>query len=198
MIAEIAQGMQECYFIRVPEEQPSIVSGNFDLLNDNADDEIVSVWLEKRTDKKKGNIVWRSEESEGEDTFSVSVDAKGRFAFCIRVENMADDSISDTVKVGFSLRVSPLPRTLEDGVMGPDAERALELLQSVGFVENDWRNFIDHFAYLRSREVAHITLMHQIRDRVLGWTVVEAMLVITMAIGQICYWRRFFETRRYL
>eukprot|EP00522_Entomoneis_paludosa_P011654 CAMPEP_0172457590 /NCGR_PEP_ID=MMETSP1065-20121228/22980_1 /TAXON_ID=265537 /ORGANISM="Amphiprora paludosa, Strain CCMP125" /LENGTH=238 /DNA_ID=CAMNT_0013211419 /DNA_START=16 /DNA_END=732 /DNA_ORIENTATION=+ len=200
MIVQVAPGRQECYFVRVPNHQPAVVSGNYDVLDDDVDDDAVSAWLEKRTAKRKGVIVWRTEEHEGEDTFSLTVDAEGKYAFCVRVENFNDndDAMPDRLQIGFSLRVSPLPRSLEDGVLGPDAERALELVQTAGFVENDWRNFMDHFDYLRSREVTHTALMHQIRDRVLGWTVVEAMLVITMAVAQILYWRRFFETRRFL
>lgn len=179
----------------------TIYSGNFDLLNTDVDEDKVSVWLEKRIDARKGSTVWRSEEDHDEDTFSISVDPNGKFAFCIRVDKTVDedDYEGDVVQVGFNLRVSPAaPRTLEDGVPGPDAEWAMELLQSANFVEVDWQNMIDHFNYMRSREATHTALMHQIRDRVLGWTVVEAILVITMAIGQILYWKRFFEKRRYL
>jgi hypothetical protein len=33
---------------------------------------------------------------------------------------------------------------------------------------------------------------------VIGWSILEAVLVITMAIAQVCYWKSFFEQRRYL
>ncbi|KAL7579750.1 hypothetical protein ACA910_021891 [Epithemia clementina (nom. ined.)] len=202
MVVSIQAGSHECFYTRIPSGQKSIVSGNYDLLDDEASSELISAWLEKRTGPNPSDVttVWKSHFDEDEDSFSLSVDPDGKFGLCFQVYNKDDDFAkqSATYQVGFNLRVTPVPRSLEEGTAGPDAERALELVQSAVFVENDWKDFIDHFDYLRSREASHTTLMHQIRDRVLGWTVVEAILVITMAVVQILYWRRFFETRRYL
>ena len=169
-------------------------------MDDEASNDIISVWLEKqKSDSRDVTTVWKSHYDEDEDSFSLSVDPDGKFALCFQIYDSADDDSEETsYRVGFNLRVTPAPRTLEEEVQGPDAERALALVQGAVFLENDWKNFMDHFDYLRSREASHTSLMHQIRDRVLGWTVVEAILVITMAVVQILYWRRFFETRRYL
>lgn len=203
LVVQIPPGHQECYYVRVPETGPSIVSGNFDLLDDEVDSGIISAWLEKRTGRNPGDFitVWKSQDHDDEDTFSVEVDPNGKFGLCFQVSQPDDDSWKKPgvyFSVGFNLRVTAIPRTLEESVEGPDAERALSLLQNAGLVEDDWRNLIDHFDYLRNRESTHTILMHQIRDRVLGWTVVEAILVITMAVGQILYWKRFFEKKRYL
>ena len=167
------------------------------------DSEAISAWLDKRTGPNPGDVttVWKSHTEDDEDFFSLSVDPNGKFEFCIEIHDLPDDDADPTggvYKVGFHLRVTPIARSLDDGVAGPDAERALKLVETASFVEDGWSNFLDHFHYLRSREATHTTLMHQIRDRVLGWTVVEAILVITMAVAQILYWRRFFEKRRYL
>jgi len=203
MVVEIPPGDRHCFFVRVPNDRPSVINGNYDVLDDEMDHDAVSAWLEKQSEERhRGVTVWRSEEHEGEATFSISVDPVGKYALCLRATLDTDDddaAVPEVVPVGLSLRVAPAQaRSLEEGVLGPDAERALELVQSAGFVENDWRNFVDHFDYLRNREATHTVLMHQIRDRVLGWTVVEAILVITMAVAQILYWKRFFETKRYL
>jgi hypothetical protein len=41
-------------------------------------------------------------------------------------------------------------------------------------------------------------LTNEILARIMGWTVVEACVVIAMAVAQVMYWRKFFEQRRYL
>lgn len=65
-------------------------------------------------------------------------------------------------------------------------------------INNDWENLVDHFDFLRNRESQHQVLTSQILRRVMGWTLFEAGLVICMALGQVMYWKKFFEQRRYL
>jgi hypothetical protein len=84
------------------------------------------------------------------------------------------------------------------GEAGPDAKRALELVQRSVMINNDWQNLVDHFDFLRNREAQHAMLSSQILSRVMGWTLLEAALVVTMAIGQVMYWKKLFEQRRYL
>jgi hypothetical protein len=57
---------------------------------------------------------------------------------------------------------------------------------------------VDHFDFLRNREAQHQVLTSQILSRVMGWTLLEAGLVVAMALGQVMYWKKFFEQRRYL
>ena len=74
----------------------------------------------------------------------------------------------------------------------------MEIIKSAQSVETSWLNLVDHYVYLRNREALAVQLSQQIQNRVMGWTVLEAVLVILMAVGQVMYWKKFFETRRYL
>jgi hypothetical protein len=65
-------------------------------------------------------------------------------------------------------------------------------------INSDWQNLVDHFDFLRNREAQHHVLTSQILSRVMGWTLLEAGLVVCMALGQVMYWKKFFEQRRYL
>lgn len=115
--------------------------------------------------------------------------------------NAEDDDDSDlyTLQLGFNIRVkSKAQRALPDEELGPDAMRALELLEAASATEQQWQNLLDHFDFLRNREAIHRQLTGQINDRVMGWTIIEAVLVVTMAVGQVWYWKSFFEQRRYL
>lgn len=100
--------------------------------------------------------------------------------------------------VGFNIHVHDVMRTLAKEEMGPDALRAINLQASAMHLADQWENLQDHFSYLHFREVEHRRMSEQINDRVMGWTILESFLVVTMAIGQVMYWKSFFEQRRFL
>jgi p24 family protein beta-1 len=184
-----------------------IPSGNFDLLDDEASQaQVVTATLTKLSGKggkiaNGGTIIWTSAEEDTEDTFSFTVAAMGRYSFCISVQPTGDDddvSQQETYPIGFNLRLDPLPRSLPQEESGPEAETGMHLIETASYIENDWKNLMDHFSYLRSREATYVQLTNQISDRLIGWNIVEALLVVCMAVGQVIYWKKFFETRRYL
>jgi hypothetical protein len=123
-----------------------------------------------------------------------------RYLLCFtnEIDGEETDSDKETVDVGFSLRYVPPPRALEDGVEGPEALRALKLVESATLIDQDWQNLLDHYDFLRNREGAHTELIQGIFQRLLRWTIIEAGLVIFMAVAQVMYLRKFFEQRRYL
>jgi emp24/gp25L/p24 family/GOLD len=56
----------------------------------------------------------------------------------------------------------------------------------------------DHYDYLRSREEVQRNLVEATLDRVVRWTLLEAVLLIGIASTQVLYFRRFFEKKHYL
>lgn len=107
----------------------------------------------------------------------------------------------EPITVGFNVRIEntvETVQTLPEGEVGPNAKRAIELMTSISVIERNWKNLMDHFDFLRNREATHIRLSEQINQRVIHWSIVEALLVVGMSIGQVLYWRKFFEQRRYL
>ena len=116
------------------------------------------------------------------------------------IVNLNDDSVFDEpIAIGFNIRIEYTNvRTLPEGEMGPDAKRALSLVDQMMVVQRNWENLLDHYDFTRNREALHERLTQQISDRVVGWSIVEAFLVVSMSIGQVMYWKKFFEQRRYL
>jgi emp24/gp25L/p24 family/GOLD len=117
---------------------------------------------------------------------------------------MEDDDeayASEPVIVGFNVRVDPsdvVHAALTAGEQGPEGQRAIGLMTQIKAIERSWENLVDHFDFLRNREAYQISLTDQIQTRIVRWSVVEGIVVITMSIGQVLYWRKFFEQRRYL
>ena len=156
------------------------------------------------SERKNPQNIWSSKPNESVEDFAVPVESGKRYRFCmesnsLQEEDVEDDNVSNfEIQVGFDIRMQMLARALPDEELGPDAQRALDLVQAAAATERQWKNLLDHFDFLRNREAAHRQLSRQINDRVMGWTIIEAVLVVTMAVGQVWYWKSFFEQRRYL
>lgn len=159
--------------------------------------------------------VWESQADASEDIFHVPInqnpekELKTKYQLCFETsskdddqveEREEDDNIPNSIRVGFHLRVENIvaPRTLPDNELGPDEQRALHVIDTADTTVESWHHLLDHFDYMRNREAIQDQLMRQTSNKVIGWSVVEAVVVITMAIAQVCYWKSFFEQRRYL
>lgn len=164
----------------------------------------IAAWIEVVARKKDPKNVWSNNPRKSEENFAVTVQSGKRYRFCMQNNKLEgrdvdDEVLSDfAIQVGFDLRMQMAARALPDEEIGPDAQRAIDLLQAAAATERQWQNLLDHFDFLRNREAILRQLSGQINDRVMGWTIIEAVLVVTMAVAQVWYWKSFFEQRRYL
>ena len=169
---------------------------------------IERVFLRELELEQAERFPWRSTPGASEEDFHVTVlggggGAQNRFRLCFAATPDEDeDDNTATVnawRLGFHLRIqSAAPRSLPDTELGPDAQRALALLEAATIAEQHWYNLRDHFDFYRNREAVHRQLMRQTFAKIMGWTILEAVLVVSMAVAQVCYWKSFFEQRRYL
>jgi hypothetical protein len=196
-------------------------SGNYDCLGDDEKScRGLSAWIERdhryhRKQQQDESDLWTSDPSETEGMFNLQVQANDRLRYCFESkveevpataaaredeEETADDDATRTQDhvIGFMVRMQCSARTLPDEELGPDAKRALEIVDMASDMQGHFQNLLDHFDFMRNREAVHVQLTNQINDRVMGWTIIEAILVITMAFAQVWYWKAFFERRRYL
>jgi hypothetical protein len=145
----------------------------------------------------------------GESVYEVpSVDLEGDFELSDLQENMEfqicfqsnveGSNPDDAFDIGFNLRFHDQPRTLDNEESGPDNERASKLVEKAAKIHQDWDILQDHFDFLRNREAIHEEMNDNIVKRLTKWTYIEAILVVGMATGQVMYWKKFFEKRRYL
>ena len=179
----------------------SSCSGNWDLLDDEVEGSYISAWITKTHGKSGvGSTVWHSEEEDHEEDFSFTVDAVGKYELCFELEtDPENDDYAESYTVGFNLRLDPaVARAMDEGQAGPDTQQAMQIIESAHVVETNWYNLVDHYVYLRNRENLAVQMSEKIQDRVMGWTILEAIVVVTMAVGQVLYWKKFFETRGYL
>jgi p24 family protein beta-1 len=169
-------------------------SGSYDCLDDDIDGSLIKATVKNEQNKQ---VQWESKSDQSEGVFRLDVDAS-RYSLCFQSNVAEDDGPKGATEIGFSLRWLPPPRSLPEGEEGPEAQRALKLMEAASQIDQDWQNMLDHYDFLRQRETNHRELIEAIFTRLWKWTLVEAVLVIFMAFLQVLYLRKFFEQRRYL
>merc|ERR1719343_1928878 len=176
----ISAGTEECFLFLIPSNvgKTSTVSGSFEVLHDDLDSNELEV---KITDLKTSSPLYEVPLGTLEGDF--------------KLENL---KASSKFKICFNVRYHNPARTLDDGESGPDGERASHLAEKAWEIHQDWDILQDHFDFLRNREGIHFEMNAGIMRRLAHWTYIEAALVIIMAVGQVMYWKKFFEKRRYL
>ncbi len=173
------------------------LSGDYDCLDDelSSDPIGVSLYDEKQTP------VWRSRSGDSEGSFYVR--GSGKFELCIQNGNIGSDDYfgandGKSREVGFAVRVTSSLRGMEDGKVGPDDRVTSNLLDMCGTLMRGLQTMEDHQEYMRERENRHLTLADATFHRVVQWTVLEAVVLVLIACGQVLYLKRFFEQTRYL
>jgi emp24/gp25L/p24 family/GOLD len=145
-----------------------------------------------------GDTLYEIPTGELEGDFELTdLQGNSRFQICFQ-SNTEGSNHNDAFDLGFNVRFHEPPRTLDDGESGPDGERAAKLVEKAAKIHQDWDTLQDHFDFLRNREAIHEEMNDAIISRLTRWTYIEAFLVVGMATGQVMYWKKFFEKRRYL
>jgi hypothetical protein len=100
-------------------------------------------------------------------------------------------------EVGFAIRVIP-PRRGIEGEAGPDDRLTAHLIELSEKLMEGLDTMTDHQEYMRERENRHTLLADSTFNRVVQWTLLEAVVLVLISFGQVLYLKKFFEQRRYL
>lgn len=161
-------------------------SGSFEVISGDALAIAVKV-----TDPKHG-LQFESRLIEGQDekdlsegSFSFDAELDGDYTMCIGNGNDGEDTV-----VAFNFRAMPTSGTMDYQYVGLESE-LMELREGLSSLK-------DHQSYMSQREDIHKDSLDSINVKVLCWTILEAVILIGMAVWQISYIRGFFETKRRL
>jgi len=188
---DIEAGQKKCFgtYARVE----SVISGNFDLLDDELDPDPFSVVFYG----PRGNTIWASDHGATEGSFSHT--GTGRFELCFENGTSGgDDMDHDDRSVGFAIRLVPINVHDPKAKDGPDDSMTTKLLTASSNLQIDLEALSDHQSYMRMREKDHRELSEKTFARVVRWTMLEALVLLIVAGGQVMYLRKFFERKRML
>lgn len=178
-ILQIATDDELCFVVRVPPN--SLLSGNFDVLEDNLSPDPVTVKLLDHD----YNVLYASPKGVSEDIFRVVTE--GRLNLCVQngLTHESRDSLDRSV--GVSLQVSP-----------NNKDNSTSLLGAAQMLHNKLWDLQTHHDYMRNREAAHRHVTEQTFTHVVRWTICEFVALVLIAMAQVWVLRTFFERKRYI
>jgi hypothetical protein len=127
---------------------------------------------------------------ETEGSFSFVAKSSGDYKMCISNGKNSAARDSSTRLVAFNFRALAGTGEQDYEYAGLETELA-ELQQGLEMLK-------DHQSYMNQREDVHKDMLDSINTKVLSWTILEAIILVGMAIWQISYISNFFETKRKL
>jgi len=196
---------EECFLFRTPTTLKSLkmLVGNYELVEDdgvNADPLLVYIMEASQTQ----TILYRSTPGEPTGSFRVPVKPGHGYWMCLQNSAHAPDNQDTepehpdhkTRLVGFTYRLQELHE--KPAPLAFTEENKDEWMEKSMQVENEIKTLVNHHEYLQMREAKHRFVVEQTFSSLMFWSLAEAMLVILGAVGQVMYFRRFLEQKRYL
>lgn len=184
---QIKAGSSSCFIITANIGVP--VTGSYEVIVPDSNYIYVTVkgpngYLHYQKDAEDS----KDKEDASEGFFSFDTEIDGDYTMCI---GNGDDDNNDGIPrlVAFNFRATP-PGQQDYQFVGLQSELA-DLSEGLQLLK-------DHQSYMNQREDVHKETLDSINVKVLCWTILEAIILISMALWQIFYIRSFFETKRRL
>lgn len=188
---DIVPGSTDCFIVKASVGAP--ITGSFEVIHPDAEYISVDVMgpkddlhYEKKSKSKTEESTDPEEATEG--FFSFDAEIAGDYTMCI---SNGSEKENDGVPrlVAFNFRAAAEGETdyqfvgLQSELT--DLKEGLELLK-------------DHQSYMNQREDVHKATLESVNTKVLCWTILEAIILVAMALWQTMYIRSFFEIKRRL
>lgn len=129
-------------------------------------------------------------ESTGKYIFAAHMDGVYTYCFSNQMSTMTPKVIM------FSMEISPPGHTAAGPEGTDDPAGSARLEEMVRELSNALTNVKHEQEYMEIRERVHRAINENTNQRVVLWAVFEALVLVSMTVGQIYYLKRFFEVRR--
>ncbi|KAJ1430257.1 emp24/gp25L/p24 family/GOLD-domain-containing protein [Ochromonadaceae sp. CCMP2298] len=186
---EIKSGMSSCFIVKAVVGVP--ITGTYEVIVPDPKYITVKVTgpngflhFEKKTSDLEAEEKDKEEESEG--FFSFDSELEGDYTMCIS-NGVDEDGDGIPRLVAFNFRAV---------AHGQQDYQFLGLQSELSDLSEGLELLKDHQSYMNQREDVHKLSLDSINMKVLCWTVLEAVILISMSLWQIMYIRSFFETKR--
>uniref|UniRef100_A0A915NV87 GOLD domain-containing protein n=1 Tax=Meloidogyne floridensis TaxID=298350 RepID=A0A915NV87_9BILA len=128
-------------------------------------------------------------ESSGKYTFAAHMDGPHTYCFSNKMSTMTPKVVM------FSMDISqPNAHVQEaDGKIDADGQKLEEMIRELSAMLTAVKHEQE---YMQVRDRVHRSINENTNSRVVIWAIFEAILLISMTVGQIYYLKRFFEVRR--
>lgn len=133
-----------------------------------------------------GNIIHQgARETSGKYTFSAHMSGVYTYCFSNQMSTMTPKVVMFNMEIG----EAPSTENKDDPDHNKIEQMIKELTASLSGVKHEQE-------YMSVRDRIHHGINEATNSRVVTWSIFEALVLITMTIGQVYYLKRFFEVRR--
>lgn len=181
----IKPGTSECFLVSTTLETPCF--GSFEILSPDPEPLSITVRGPKPMSKVlhesryRGQGAIDSHETEG--SFSFTADIEGDYSLCISNEDQNEEKV-----VAFNFRCVEIAGDIDYEFASMQSE-LFDLQRGLNFLK-------DHQSFMNQREDRHRAILESTNFKVLSWTILESIILIGLALWQIAYISKFFETKR--
>lgn len=183
----VKPNQKECFYLTAAPETPCF--GSFEILSEDPTSLSITVRgpppLQKYLHESKYSGQHAIDKHETEGSFSFTADLEGDYGLCF--ENSQEIS-SDDQLIAFNFRCVEISGDIDYEFASMQSE-LFELQRGLSFLK-------DHQSFMNQREDRHKAILESTNFKVLGWTILEALILIGMALWQVAYISKFFETKR--
>uniref|UniRef100_A0A0K0FNY0 Suppressor/enhancer of lin-12 protein 9 (inferred by orthology to a C. elegans protein) n=1 Tax=Strongyloides venezuelensis TaxID=75913 RepID=A0A0K0FNY0_STRVS len=175
---------EQCFFERVTENTKigvmfEVAEGGF-------------LDIDYRIVDPNGVIVAKGErESSGKLTISAQVAGVYNFCFSNKMSTMTPKTLVFAVEVQSSEQEHPAG--VKDSTIDADSQKLEEMIRELSASLTSVKHEQE---YMEVRERVHRAINENTNNRVVMWAVFEAIILVSVTLGQIFYLKRFFEVRR--
>eukprot|EP00934_Nitzschia_sp_Nitz4_P004129 Nitzschia sp. Nitz4//scaffold6_size259037//173770//174444//NITZ4_001094-RA/size259037-processed-gene-0.83-mRNA-1//-1//CDS//3329556953//4119//frame0 len=197
-IVSIPPHDEECYFVAPPRKTGTLF-GNYEMLDDELSPKAFTVMVYDPA--KKNRVLHRSVTGKREGSFKIKLLEGQKVNVCLQngLRTTGRGKKAETKGHDGEPRTAGLKVSFEE-------QNELEELHNqnskvsdaaVGLAK-ELEKLQDHHQYMKTREAIHRETVEGTFSRLMSWTLLEGFTVVTVAVGQILYFRRFLERRRYV
>jgi hypothetical protein len=148
--------------------------------------------IDVRIEGPDGKVVHQGErESNGKYTFAAHMDGIYKYCFSNAMSTMTPKIVMFTMDIGEA------PSTgVKDGAADAAEPSHNKLEDMIKELSTALTGVKHEQEYMSVRDRIHRAINENTNSRVVMWSFFEAMVLVTMTLGQVYYLKRFFEVRR--
>jgi hypothetical protein len=198
---------EECFLIRThawKEEQVKVLQGHYQVLTDPSEATPDTVHVFVMDDDE--TIYFQSKVGQLGDSYQIAVGPNHKYWLCFQndpyhhygekeMEQTKHPDDKDRL-IGFGYRLTTMEQK------AADASAANQHLFAWSQITTDMQtamaNLLQHHEYMRFRESTHREMVEKTFADIFKAHMLEAGMVMAVAVGQVLYFRRFLETKRFL
>lgn len=198
---------EECFLIRThawKKDEVRVLQGHYQILDDPSErtPDVVHVFLMDDHEK----VYFQSEPGKIGDSYQIAVGPKQKYWLCMQNDpyhhygeketNQVKHPDDKDRQVGFGYRIQTMMQKAASATQLD--QHAMQWSQLSLDMNTAMRELGQHHEYMRLREANHREVVEKTFSDIFMGALAETSMVIVVAVGQVVYFRRYLETKRFL